>query len=128
MSSIAESKQAAKIRVVGVGGGGCNAVNTMIAASLDRVDFIAANTDIQALAANRALTKIQIGATLTKGLGAGANPEIGREAALESKEQIADALAGADMVFITAGMGGGSWTGAAPFFADLTECLGCMTL
>ena len=82
MSSIDETKQAAKIRVVGVGGGGCNAVNTMIAAKLDRVDFIAANTDIQALAANRSATKIQIGATLTKGLGAGANPEIGREAAL----------------------------------------------
>src|SRR3981081_356562 len=106
-----DSKQAAKIRVVGVGGGGCNAVNTMIAASLDRVGFIAANTDIQALAANRAQTKIQIGATLTKGLGAGANPEVGREAALESKEQIAAALEGADMVFITAGMGGGTGTG-----------------
>src|SRR5713226_4431381 len=128
MSSIDESKQAAKIRVVGVGGGGCNAVNTMIAASLDRVDFIAANTDIQALAANRALTKIQIGATLTKGLGAGANPEVGREAALESKEQIAEALAGADMVFITAGMGGGTGTGAAPIIADLAKSLGCLTV
>jgi cell division protein FtsZ len=128
MSSIDESKQAAKIRVVGVGGGGCNAVNTMIAASLDRVDFIAANTDIQALAANRALTKIQIGATLTKGLGAGANPEIGREAALESKEQIAEALEGADMVFITAGMGGGTGTGAAPIIADLAKSLGCLTV
>lgn len=128
MSSIDESKQAAKIRVVGVGGGGCNAVNTMIAASLDRVDFIAANTDIQALAANRAVTKIQIGATLTKGLGAGANPEIGREAALESKEQIAEALEGADMVFITAGMGGGTGTGAAPIIADLAKSLGCLTV
>jgi len=128
MSSIDESKQAAKIRVVGVGGGGCNAVNTMIAASLDRVDFIAANTDIQALAANRALTKIQIGATLTKGLGAGANPEIGREAALESKELIAEALEGADMVFITAGMGGGTGTGAAPIIADLAKSLGCLTV
>lgn len=128
MSSIDESKQAAKIRVVGVGGGGCNAVNTMIAAKLDRVDFIAANTDIQALAANRSATKIQIGATLTKGLGAGANPEIGREAALESKEQIADALEGADMVFITAGMGGGTGTGAAPIIADLAKSLGCLTV
>jgi len=128
MSSIDESKQAAKIRVVGVGGGGCNAVNTMIAAKLDRVDFIAANTDIQALAANRSATKIQMGATLTKGLGAGANPEIGREAALESKEQIADALEGADMVFITAGMGGGTGTGAAPIIADLAKSLGCLTV
>jgi len=128
MSSIDESKQAAKIRVVGVGGGGCNAVNTMIAAELDRVDFIAANTDIQALAANRSATKIQMGATLTKGLGAGANPEIGREAALESKEQIADALEGADMVFITAGMGGGTGTGAAPIIADLAKSLGCLTV
>src|SRR5499433_3455520 len=126
MSSIDESKQAAKIRVVGVGGGGCNAVNTMIAAKLDRVDFIAANTDIQALAANRSATKIQMGATLTKGLGAGANPEIGREAALESKEQIAEALEGADMVFITAGMGGGTGTGAAPIIADLAKSLGCL--
>ena len=83
MSSIDETKQAAKIRVVGVGGGGCNAVNTMIAANLDRVDFIAANTDIQALAANQAPNKIQIGATLTKGLGAGANPEIGRASCRE---------------------------------------------
>lgn len=128
MSSIDESKQAAKIRVVGVGGGGCNAVNTMIAAKLDRVDFIAANTDIQALAANQSATKIQMGATLTKGLGAGANPEIGREAALESKEQIADALEGADMVFITAGMGGGTGTGAAPIIADLAKSLGCLTV
>ncbi len=128
MSSIDESKQAAKIRVVGVGGGGCNAVNTMIAANLDRVDFIAANTDIQALAANRSATKIQMGATLTKGLGAGANPEIGREAALESKEQIAEALEGADMVFITAGMGGGTGTGAAPIIADLAKSLGCLTV
>src|SRR5215469_12043812 len=128
MSSIDESKQAAKIRVVGVGGGGCNAVNTMIAANLDRVDFIATNTDIQALAANRSQTKIQIGATLTKGLGAGANPEVGREAALESKEQIAAALDGADMVFVTAGMGGGTGTGAAPIIADIAKSLGCLTV
>ncbi len=128
MNSIDESKQAARIRVVGVGGGGCNAVNTMIAANLDRVDFIAANTDIQALAANRAQTKIQMGATLTKGLGAGANPEIGREAALESKEQIAASLDGGDMVFITAGMGGGTGTGAAPIIADIAKSLGCLTV
>jgi len=128
MNKIEESKHAAKIRVVGVGGGGCNAINTMIVANLDRVDFIAANTDIQALAANRAQTKIQIGATLTKGLGAGANPEIGREAALESKEQIAEALEGADMVFVTAGMGGGTGTGAAPIIADIAKGLGCLTV
>src|ERR671936_2651379 len=105
MDQFEQSKQAAKIRVVGVGGAGCNAVNTMINASLDRVDFIAANTDIQALAANRAATRIQIGATLTKGLGAGANPEVGREAALDSREQIAGRFEGADMGFVTAGMG-----------------------
>ncbi len=123
-----QSKQAAKIRVVGVGGGGCNAVNTMIAANLDRVDFIAANTDIQALAHNKAPTKIQIGTTLTKGLGAGANPEIGREAALESKEQIAAHIDGADMVFVTAGMGGGTGTGAAPIIADIAKSLGALTI
>jgi cell division protein FtsZ len=123
-----QTKAAAKIRVVGVGGAGCNAVNTMIASSLDRVQFIAANTDIQALAANKAPQKIQIGSTLTKGLGAGANPEMGREAALESKEQIAQALEGADMVFVTAGMGGGTGTGAAPIIADVAKSLGCLTV
>src|ERR1044072_4228994 len=116
-----DHKAAAKIRVLGVGGGGCNAGNTMIAANLERVDFIAANTDIQALAANKAPTKIQIGTTLTKGLGAGANPEVGREAALESKDQIAAVLEGADMVFVTAGMGGGTGTGAAPVIADIAK-------
>src|SRR4051812_15843073 len=120
MDNFAE-KLGARIKVVGVGGAGCNAVNTMIAANLDRVDFIAANTDVQALAANRATVKIQIGQTLTKGLGAGANPEVGREAALESKEEIAAALQGADMVFVTAGMGGGTGTGAAPIVADIAK-------
>src|SRR5262245_33002134 len=128
MDSFEQTKQAAKIRVVGVGGAGCNAVNTMIAAQLDRVKFIAANTDIQALAASHAPSKIQIGATLTKGLGAGANPEVGREAALESKEQIAGALEGADMVFVTAGMGGGTGTGAAPIIADIAKSMGCLTV
>jgi cell division protein FtsZ len=128
MESFEQSKQAAKIRVVGVGGAGCNAVNTMIGANLDRVDFIAANTDIQALAASKAPTKIQIGATLTKGLGAGANPEMGREAALESREAIAAVLDGADMVFVTAGMGGGTGTGAAPIIADIAKSLGCLTV
>src|SRR3954462_14594300 len=104
----------AKIKVVGVGGGGGNALNTMILAGLTGVDFIAANTDCQALAHNRAGTKIQLGAMVTKGLGAGANPEIGRQAALEDREKIAAALEGADMVFVTAGMGGGTGTGGAP--------------
>src|SRR5215470_3371086 len=92
MDNFEQSKQAAKIRVVGVGGAGCNAINTMIAAALDRVHFVAANTDIQALAASDAAIKLQMGETLTKGLGAGANPEVGRQAALESKDEIAHAL------------------------------------
>ena len=128
MNTYNENKQTAKIRVVGVGGAGCNAVNTMIEAALDRVDFIAANTDIQALAANKAPMKIQIGATLTKGLGAGANPEMGREAALESRDMIAAQLEGADMVFVTAGMGGGTGTGAAPIIADIAKSLGALTV
>ncbi|HYV46251.1 MAG TPA: cell division protein FtsZ [Myxococcaceae bacterium] len=123
-----DQKLAARIKVVGAGGGGCNAVNTMIAANLDRVEFIAANTDVQALAANRAGIKIQIGQTLTKGLGAGANPEVGREAAVESREQIAAALDGADMVFVTAGMGGGTGTGAAPIIADIAKSQGALTV
>ena len=128
MDQFDQNKQAAKIRVVGVGGAGCNAVNTMIASQLERVDFIAANTDIQALAANKAPTRIQIGTTLTKGLGAGANPEMGREAALESRDEIASYLEGADMVFVTAGMGGGTGTGAAPIIADIAKQVGALTV
>ncbi|HEX8437715.1 cell division protein FtsZ [Archangium sp.] len=128
MDQFDQNKQAAKIRVVGVGGAGCNAVNTMIMAKLERVDFIAANTDVQALAANKAPVRLQIGQTLTKGLGAGANPEMGREAALESRDQIAAMLEGADMVFVTAGMGGGTGTGAAPIIADIAKSLGCLTV
>ncbi|SET24468.1 cell division protein FtsZ [Stigmatella erecta] len=128
MDQFEQNKQAAKIRVVGVGGAGCNAVNTMILAKLERVDFIAANTDVQALAANKSPTRLQIGQTLTKGLGAGANPEMGREAALESRDQIAAVLEGADMVFVTAGMGGGTGTGAAPIIADIAKSLGCLTV
>lgn len=128
MDQFEQNKQAAKIRVVGVGGAGCNAINTMIMAKLERVDFIAANTDVQALAANKAPIRIQLGQTLTKGLGAGANPEMGRDAALESKDQIAAALEGADMVFVTAGMGGGTGTGAAPIIADIAKSLGCLTV
>ncbi len=128
MDQFEQSKQAAKIRVVGVGGAGCNAVNTMIASGLERVDFIALNTDVQALAANKAPTRLQIGKELTRGLGAGANPEMGRQAATESREEIAALLEGADMVFVTAGMGGGTGTGAAPVVADIARELGCLTV
>jgi cell division protein FtsZ len=118
----------AKIKVVGVGGGGGNALNTMILAGLTGVDFIAANTDCQALQHNRAGTKVQIGAQVTKGLGAGANPEIGRQAALEDRDKILAVLEGADMVFVTAGMGGGTGTGGAPVIADLARSLGALTV
>jgi len=118
----------AKIKVVGVGGGGGNALNTMILAGLTGVDFIAANTDCQALHHNRAPTKIQLGAMVTKGLGAGANPEIGRQAALEDREKLAAALEGADMVFVTAGMGGGTGTGGAPVIADIARSIGALTV
>ena len=102
MFELVETENVAKIKVIGVGGGGGNAINTMITSGLSHVDFIAANTDLQALGASRAPTKIQLGTSLTKGLGAGANPEIGREAALEDREKLAETLRGADMVFITA--------------------------
>ena len=118
----------ARIKVIGVGGGGGNAVNTMVAARLEGVEFIAANTDTQALAANRAGQKLQLGKSLSRGLGAGANPERGREAALEQKDAIAEALSGADMVFVTAGMGGGTGTGAAPIVADLARQGGALTV
>jgi cell division protein FtsZ len=118
----------AKIKVVGVGGGGGNALNTMILAGLTGVDFIAANTDCQALQHNRASTKIQLGAQVTKGLGAGANPEMGRQAALEDRDKILAALEGADMVFVTAGMGGGTGTGGAPIIADLARSVGALTV
>jgi cell division protein FtsZ len=118
----------ARIKVVGVGGGGGNALNTMILAGLTGVDFIAANTDCQALQHNRAATKIQLGAMVTKGLGAGANPEIGRQAALEDREKVLAALEGADMVFVTAGMGGGTGTGGAPIIADLARSVGALTV
>src|SRR5438876_5289765 len=118
----------AKIRVVGGGGGGGNARNTMILAGLTGVDFIAAYTDCQALQHTRAGTKVQIGAQVTKGLGAGANPEIGRQAALEDRDKILAVLEGADMVFVTAGMGGGTGTGGAPVIADLARSLGALTV
>ncbi len=123
-----EMKGAAKILVVGIGGGGCNAVNTMISAGLSGVEYIVANTDVQALNANFASTKIQLGAEITRGLGAGANPEVGRKAAMEEYEKLSDALEGADMVFITAGMGGGTGTGASPIVAQLAREIGALTV
>jgi len=114
----------ARIKVVGVGGGGGNAVSRMISSGLQGVEFIAVNTDLQALKTNRAPVKIQIGAKLTKGLGAGANPDVGRQAAVEDTEKICDALEGADMVFITTGLGGGTGTGAAPVVASISSQLG----
>jgi cell division protein FtsZ len=122
------ASQGAKIKVVGVGGSGCNAVNTMIKMGLEGVEFITANTDRQALDASLAGTKLAIGQELTKGLGAGANPEIGRKAALEDYAKISEILAGADMVFITAGMGGGTGTGAAPVFAKIAKEIGALTV
>lgn len=120
--------QSAVIKVIGVGGGGGNAVRHMISNHVEGVDFICANTDAQALTNLQAKTLLQMGSTVTKGLGAGANPEIGRQAALEDREEIAEILSGADMVFITAGMGGGTGTGAAPIFAEVARELGILTV
>jgi cell division protein FtsZ len=118
----------ARIKVVGVGGGGGNALNTMISSDLEGVEFIAANTDAQALPNNLAPFKIQLGTQLTKGLGAGGNPEVGRKSALEDVQRIQEALAGADMVFVTAGMGGGTGTGAAPIVAQIARDMGALTV
>ncbi len=123
-----EMDQLAKIKVIGCGGGGCNAVNRMIESGVKGVEFIVANTDYQVLVKSNAPVKIQMGKELTNGLGAGANPEIGREAALESKDEIRAALEGADMVFITCGMGGGTGTGAAPIVAQIAQELGALTV
>lgn len=120
--------QLAVIKVIGVGGGGNNAVNRMIEHGVQGVDFIAVNTDAQALKLSKAEAKLQIGGKLTRGLGAGANPEVGKKAAEESKEQIEEALRGADMVFVTAGMGGGTGTGAAPVIAAIAKELGALTV
>ncbi|MBU6154698.1 MAG: cell division protein FtsZ [Bdellovibrionales bacterium] len=129
MFEIQEEKTlGAKIKVVGVGGGGCNAVNTMIRAGLSGVEFIAANTDKQVLESVLAPNKIAIGQELTRGLGAGANPDVGRKAALEDYAQISEMLTGSDMVFITAGMGGGTGTGAAPVFAKIAKEVGALTV
>lgn len=123
-----EVEQLARIKVVGIGGGGSNAVNRMIASGLSGVEFVAMNTDAQALQCSRASSRLQIGENLTKGLGAGSNPEIGRDAAEESQEEIRKCLEGADMVFLTAGMGGGTGTGAAPIVAKLARDLGALTV
>lgn len=123
-----EMDQLAKIKVIGLGGGGGNAVNRMVESGVKGVEFIVANTDLQVLNNSKADVKIQIGASLTDGLGAGAKPEIGKEAALESKKEIEDALSGADMVFITCGMGGGTGTGAAPIVAEIAQALGALTV
>jgi cell division protein FtsZ len=119
---------AAKVKIIGIGGGGNNALNTMISYQLSGVEFIAANTDGQALAANMAPMKLQLGENLTKGLGAGANPEIGRKAALEDIEKIREALKGSDMVFITAGLGGGTGTGGGPVIAEVAREMGALTV
>ncbi len=121
-------EQRARIRVVGVGGAGGNAVNNMIAANLQGIDFIAVNTDLQVLDTSLAPYKIQVGAELTRGLGAGSNPDIGRQAALHDCDAIAESLEGSDMVFITAGMGGGTGTGAAPVVASVARELGALTV
>lgn len=123
-----DMEQFAQIKVIGVGGGGNNAVNRMITAGLRGVEFIAINTDKQALLLSKSNTKIQIGDKITKGLGAGANPEIGEKAANESKDEIAQAIKGADMVFVSAGMGGGTGTGAAPVVAQIAKEMGILTV
>ncbi len=123
-----EIPRGAKIKVIGVGGGGGNAVNRMIAAKVEGVEFIAANTDVQALQISAAPVKLQLGVRLTSGLGAGANPDMGRRAALEDSEKIIEALEGADMVFVTAGLGGGTGTGAAPVIASLASEMGALTV
>ena len=123
-----EMDQLAKIKVIGLGGGGGNAINRMVESGVKGVEFIAANTDLQVLNTSKADVKIQIGANLTDGLGAGGKPEVGKESALESKKEIEDALSGADMVFITAGMGGGTGTGAAAIVAEIAQELGALTV
>jgi cell division protein FtsZ len=123
-----EMDQIAKIKVIGIGGAGCNAVNRMIDSGVKGVEFIVANTDLQVLNVNKAPVKIQIGESLTGGRGAGAKPEIGREAALESKKELEEALKGADMIFVTCGMGGGTGTGASPVIAEIAQDLGALTV
>jgi len=128
MSFSDSNNQGARIKVIGVGGGGSNAVNRMIRAKLEGVEFIAANTDLQALKLSHAPVKLQLGAKLTKGLGAGANPDTGRKAALEDTDKIIEVLEGSDMIFITTGLGGGTGSGAAPVVASLASELGALTV
>jgi len=128
MFEFVESNNGAKIKVIGIGGGGGNAINNMISANLRGVDFIAANTDAQALETSKATTKLQLGVNITKGLGAGANPEVGRGAALEDADKIRQALEGSDMVFVTAGLGGGTGTGGAPIVAQIAKEMGALTV
>src|SRR5947208_2907721 len=123
-----EISAGARIKVIGIGGGGSNAVNRMVQAGFEGVEFIVANTDLQALRTNAAPVKLQIGSKLTKGLGAGADPNVGRQAALEDTEKIIQALDGADMIFVTTGLGGGTGTGAAPVLASLASELGALTI
>ena len=125
---VEQNSLTARIKVIGIGGGGGNAVNTMIGARLGGVDFMVANTDAQSLEASQAPVRIQLGGMVTKGLGAGANPEIGRRAALEDQDTIKEYLEGSDMIFITAGMGGGTGTGGAPVLARLAREVGALTV
>jgi cell division protein FtsZ len=126
--AIEEERDVAKIKVIGLGGGGCNAINRMMAARFTGVEFIVANTDLQALRASTAPMKIQLGARLTGGLGAGADPEVGKNAAMEDRDALRQSLVGADMVFVTAGLGGGTGTGAAPVVAGVAKELGILTV
>lgn len=123
-----EMDQLAKIKVIGLGGGGGNAINRMVESGVKGVEFIAANTDLQVLNTSKADVKIQLGANLAEGLGAGGRPDVGKEAAIESKKEIEDSLVGADMIFITCGMGGGTGTGAAPVVAEIAQGLGALTV
>jgi cell division protein FtsZ len=128
MFEFVESNNGAKIKVIGIGGGGGNAINNMINANLKGVDFIAANTDAQALEISKAPTKLQLGVNITKGLGAGANPEIGRSSALEDADKLRQTMEGSDMVFVTAGLGGGTGTGGAPIVAQIAKEMGSLTV
>ena len=128
MFTYVDNEKSAKIKVIGVGGAGGNAINNMIASNLQGVKFIAANTDAQALEISQAPIRIQLGEGITEGLGAGANPQVGRDAALENEEDIREALANSHMVFITAGFGGGTGTGAAPVIAEICKDLGALTV
>ncbi len=128
MFTYIDNEKSAKLKVIGVGGAGGNAINNMIASKLQGVKFIAANTDAQALDISNAPVKIQMGEQLTQGLGAGSNPQVGREAALESEEALRSALEGSHMIFITAGFGGGTGTGATPIIAEICKDLGALTV